>query len=43
MKLLSRFSDFWRGFILGGVTVPLMIVVIEIVVKLILHGKIVWN
>ncbi len=29
----SGLSEFWQGFICGGIAVPLAIVVIEIIVK----------
>ncbi|MDD4457681.1 MAG: hypothetical protein PHC98_08875 [Syntrophotalea acetylenica] len=34
MSWWSTLSEFWRGFIIGGVSVPLAIVAVEIVVKL---------
>lgn len=33
-------SEFLKGFICGGIAIPLGIVLIEIVVKLVLHRKI---
>ncbi|WP_304082394.1 hypothetical protein [Maridesulfovibrio ferrireducens] len=32
---------FWQGFIVGGVVVPLSIVLIEIVVKMVLSRKVI--
>ena len=39
MSWWNGISDFWKGFIAGGITVPLCIVLIEIIVKLAMHGK----
>jgi len=34
MEWWSSLSEFWQGFIYGGITVPLSIIAIEITVKL---------
>jgi len=39
----KKIPVFWRGFIAGGVIVPLSIVFLEIIVKLALHGEVVWK
>jgi len=33
MEWWNGLSEFWRGFICGGVAVPLVIVIIETIVK----------
>ncbi len=43
MEWWSNLSDFWRGFICGGIVVPLVIVIIEIIIKLVIHGKVSWK
>lgn len=43
MNLWRKLPTFWRGFIAGGVVVPLSIVAIEVVIKLALHGEVVWK
>jgi hypothetical protein len=39
MSWWNALSEFWQGFILGGICVPLAIVVVEIIVKLALRGR----
>jgi len=34
---------FWKGFLVGGITIPVVIVLVEIVVKYLAYGKIFWK
>jgi hypothetical protein len=34
---------FWKGFLVGGIFVPTLIIVIEMLIKYIMHGKIFWK
>jgi len=43
MEWWNALSEFWKGFICGGTSVPLIIVIIEIIVKLVKDGKVTWK
>jgi len=40
MNWWSALPEYWRGFIAGGVAIPLTIVVVECIVKYALYGKV---
>lgn len=43
MNWWNALPEYWRGFITGGVVIPLSIVAIECAVKFVVHGKIFWK
>lgn len=43
MGVWMQISDFWKGFIIDGISVSLVIVLFEVIVKLVLHGEVTWK
>lgn len=43
MTWWTTLPEFWKGFICGGIAVPVAIIAIEVVVKFALYGKFFWK